>query len=150
MTEKHTVNAELLANPTPDTLLGAEILASDLFAMICKYHGELHARRIFAETAKGITKADILRMNKFTILERYDAMTPAPNVGRLARELEEEGKRLPPERQITPRPGASRDTIERYIFALLAERKEAIANGTWHGPPFEWGRIIVEGDENLK
>jgi hypothetical protein len=132
----------------PETLRGADRVARDLFHDIQRHHGFFQAKRIFTEIAKGLTASDEARMNRRTILQRYDAMIPRPSVTQLANELVEEGKRLPLEQQITPRGSTSYETIKRHIQVLLAERKQAMTQGTWDGPPWVWGQLDEGGEDS--
>jgi hypothetical protein len=114
----------------PETLRGAERVAKELFRAIEKHHGQEEARRIFKIVAEGITKTDERRMERDAILERFDQMSD-PNVMELARQLEAEGY-------------GTQATIDHRIRELLRKRKTGIAEGTWTGPPIQWGDMIAK------
>jgi hypothetical protein len=118
-----------------NTTRGARLRILRLFYEIEDHHGTDETRRLFAERAKPPTKRELAERKEHALLSRYDRM-PVPNVMQLAREVAAENKALPADEQLTPRGSTSEATITCYIRGLLKERKQAIAEGTWSGPPW--------------
>lgn len=122
-----------------ETREGAERHALRLYLEIEKHHGEQEARRIFARRGRRPTKREAAEWREFKLLDRYDNMQPKPNVMQLARELEAESKTLPADELLTARGNTTASTAVHYINQLRKRRDRKIAEGSWGGPPWNWG-----------
>jgi hypothetical protein len=121
-----------------ETLSGAARHALMLFLEISERHGEQQARRLFLKWAKPPTARQKAEIINWSLLHRFDAMK-APNVQKMAREIAEENRSLPPEKRQGPRGSTSEHTLDKHIRRLLKVRKKALEKGTWEGPgPDYW------------
>lgn len=107
-----------------DTIGGCEDAAYLLFARIYRHHGIAEARRIFMKFGSAPTARKIAQIKNLGLLDRYDMMKPTPNVQRLARELAEENKTLPPRDRWGPRGTTNPATLDKHIRRLRDERDE--------------------------
>jgi len=132
-----------------ETIESAKSYALRLFIQIQIKHGEEVARKIFAGWGKPLSKTQRAEIKDWEILARYDQMSPWPNVQKLARELAEENKALPPDEQ-RGAGGIDENNMDEYIRRLRRDRKKGLADGTWQGPGCEtrWSEYwTIDPDE---
>jgi hypothetical protein len=105
-----------------NTPFGALLRIHHLFNVIAAHHGEEIARKMFQEAGTPLSRRRQQERARWFLLERYDAMTPKPNVDSLARKIAEQE----PERTF--------EAIEAQIYEAIGERKKKLAAGKWRGP----------------
>ena len=118
--------------PGADSITGAKHLAHLLFMIIREHHNDRTARRIFAIWGTPPTDSRRKEIANLALLDRYDMMK-RPNVRQLARELAEENKALPRNKQRGAGSIVPAD-LEQQIRRVRRERAAAIKAGTWLGP----------------
>ena len=102
------------------TVVDFRIRAALLFDEIKERYGVAVAADIFQATPP--TPREINKLKREQLLDRYHSMRPQ-SVERLARQLAEENKTLPPE-QKHAYGSTTIETLKRYIFRLLRGRRE--------------------------
>jgi hypothetical protein len=116
---------ELFSEINKKGIDGWAYLANCLFYAIARHYGEAAARSIFNGSGPP-PKRLLSALRNAAVLDRLDAMKPTPNVSKLARELAEENKALPKQRQ-RGAGGTDVQVLEDHIRDLVKARKEHLA-----------------------
>lgn len=105
-----------------DTIEGCEHATLELLLEIKKHHGLAEARRILTKFGSPLTKERLRKIRNWTLLDCLDMMKPEPNIQKLACEIAEKNKTLPPEERYGPRGSINPLTLDKHIRRLCAER----------------------------